>query len=80
MTGALDSDRPANFITQIIDEDLAQQKYQVIKIYMETKLIVNLEISLMKKFTLEKSKNLYQRVFLNFLFYLLAKIIRISLK
>ena len=31
MTGALDSDRPANFITQIIDEDLAQQKYQVIK-------------------------------------------------
>ena len=31
MTGELDSDRPANFITQIIDEDLAQQKYQVIK-------------------------------------------------
>ncbi len=31
MTGALNSDRPANFITQIIDEDLAQQKYQVIK-------------------------------------------------
>ena len=31
MTGELDNNRPANFITQIIDEDLAQHKYQVIK-------------------------------------------------